>query len=384
MSNSQVVRELLATLAEIKDMNASEARTLPPAFYTSEEFLELEKKEIFLKEWLCLGRVGEVPNPGDYFAIQILDEPLLVARGHDGKIRVLSNVCRHRSSIVVEGRGNSGHFVCPYHAWTYKNDGQLLRAPHMDEVEAFDVRNCRLPELKSEVWQGFIFVNLDGNATPLEPRLEGLEPYIGNQHPGDMVYQWSREHACNANWKCVAENALEGYHLSTLHRRTLHSSTPTRLSEKLPCGESYTAYRSGYDPKFRPQMPVHPDVTDEEKRFSVLFFIYPSLVVSVAARRMVYLYFFPCSASRLVVRQGLATFDPQPSAETLETMLDPRIVEEDLEQMERLGRGLKSRYVASSPLGPLNLEGTVWDIFQYVARKLVTEEARGTSLRRAS
>ena len=373
MGDVHDIGELLETLAEIKGMDASEARTLPPAFYTSEEFLELEKKEIFIKEWLCLGQVGEVPRPGDYFSIELFDEPLLVARGHDGKVRVLSNVCRHRSSIVVEGRGNSAHFVCPYHAWTYRNDGQLLRAPHMDKVEGFDVRGCRLPELASEVWQGFIFVNLDGNAKPLAPRLEELEPYIRNQHPGEMVCQWSNEHACNTNWKCVAENAMEAYHLSFLHGKTLHTSTPTRLSEKLPCGENYTIFKSGYDPKFQPQMPVHADVTDEEKRYSILFFIYPSLLASVAARRTNYLYFYPRSANQLIVRQGLATFDPKPSTETLKTVLNPRVFEEDLEQMERLGRGLKSRYVERSPLGPPDLEGTVWDIYQYVARKLVPE-----------
>ena len=383
MGNVHDIGELLEALAEIKGMDASETRTLPPAFYVSEEFLELEKNEIFLKEWLCVGRVEEIPKPGDYFASELLDEPLIVARGQDGKVRVLSNVCRHRSSIVVEGRGNSANFVCPYHAWTYRNDGQLLRAPHMDKVEGFDVKDRRLPELASEVWQGFIFVNLDGNATPLAPRLEGLEPYIRNQHPGEMVHQWSNEHACNTNWKCVAENALEAYHLSFLHGKTLHSSTPTRLSEKLPCGESYTVYKSGYDPKFQPQMPVHADVTDE-KRYSILFFIYPSLVATVAARRTGYLYFYPRSANQLVVRQGLATFDPKPSTETLKTVLDPRIFEEDLEQLERLGRGLKSRYVERSPLGPPDLEGAVWDIFQYVARKLVPDEARTPRLRRAS
>ena len=118
MGNVHDIGELLEALAEIKGMDASETRTLPPAFYVSEEFLELEKQEIFLKEWLCVGRVEEIPKPGDYFASELLDEPLIVARGQDGKVRVLSNVCRHRSSVVVEGRGNSANFVCPYHAWT--------------------------------------------------------------------------------------------------------------------------------------------------------------------------------------------------------------------------------------------------------------------------
>ena len=135
----QGVGEILEALAEIRDMGPDQARSMPPACYTSEDFLELEKEEIFRKEWICIGRVDEVPKPGDYFATELIDEPLIVVRGQDKKVRVLSNVCRHRSSVIAEGAGNKKNFVCPYHAWTYATDGQLLRAPYMDKVKGFTV-----------------------------------------------------------------------------------------------------------------------------------------------------------------------------------------------------------------------------------------------------
>ena len=163
------VGEVLDALAEIRDVGPSQARSLPTGFYTSEEYLELEKEEIFRKEWVCVGLVAEIPKCGDYFTTQLLDEPLIVVRGQDKKVRVLSNVCRHRSSVIVEGKGTTKHFVCPYHAWTYGSDGQLLRAPYMDQVKGFDVKSCRLPEFKTEVWHGFLYVNLDGKAKPLAP-----------------------------------------------------------------------------------------------------------------------------------------------------------------------------------------------------------------------
>ncbi len=126
--------------------------SLPPAFYTDAGWLDFEIETLLKREWLCLGRVDEVRNPGDYFTIDVLDEPILVVRGDDGRLRVLANICRHRNMPVAEGRGNCKRFVCPYHAWSYRNDGQLLRAPYLEQQ--VDPADCALPELKSEVWQG--------------------------------------------------------------------------------------------------------------------------------------------------------------------------------------------------------------------------------------
>ena len=223
------VGEILEALAEIRDLDESQARSLPAGFYASEAFLELEKEEIFRREWVCLGRVDEVAKRGDYFTTQLLDEPLIVVRGLDNKVRVLSNVCRHRSSVIVEGKGTAKHFVCPYHAWTYANDGQLLRAPYMDQVKGFKVEGCRLPEFSTEVWRGFLYVNLDGNAKPLAPRLRGLEPYVMNFHPEDMVFQTVQDEVWPTNWKSLAENFMEGYHLSNVHHapRTTHHAPRT-------------------------------------------------------------------------------------------------------------------------------------------------------------
>ena len=101
------VGKVLDALAGIRNLDESHARSLPAGFYSSEAFLELEKEEIFRKEWICLGRIDEISNRGDYFSTQLLDEPLIVVRGQDDNVRVLSNVCRHRASVIVEGKGNT-------------------------------------------------------------------------------------------------------------------------------------------------------------------------------------------------------------------------------------------------------------------------------------
>jgi len=380
------VGDVLASLAKIRNVNAGQARSLPAEYYASEAFLELEKEEIFRKEWVCLGRVEEVPNPGDYFSTELIDEPLIVVRGQDKKVRVLSNVCRHRSSVILEGKGTAKNFVCPYHAWTYANDGQLLRAPYMDQVKGFDVKDCRLPKFKTEVWHGFLYVNLDGKAKPLAPRLKELEPYIANYHMGEMAHQFVREEEWSTNWKCLIENGLEGYHLTNLHYKTLGNVTPTELCEKIPGGEGYTAYKSHYPPNFPQRKPYHDDITEEEKRYSMMFCVYPAHVVGLTPNGVVYSCVRPGSVDKLEMRWGIATFGQKPTQKRIKEMvaLYDAVNTEDRGQLELLWRGMNSRYAERSLLGPPNLEGTVWDIYQYMARQLAPKTNRESRLRRAS
>ena len=104
--------------------------------------------------------------------------------------------------------------------------GRLLRAPLIEGRDDFDQGSCALPEVATEVWQGFLFVNLDGRASPLAPRLEGLVPLVRNYHMEDMVLGHCETESWDTNWKCLTENFMEGYHLSHVHYETLHPVTP--------------------------------------------------------------------------------------------------------------------------------------------------------------
>ncbi|MCU0912692.1 MAG: Rieske (2Fe-2S) protein, partial [Rhodobacteraceae bacterium] len=97
----------------------AQARAMPKSVYTSAEFTALEERRIFAREWLCAGRAEALPNPGDYMTMTIAGEPVIVLRDGAGTLRAMSNVCRHRMSTLLEGRGNARSIVCPYHAWTY-------------------------------------------------------------------------------------------------------------------------------------------------------------------------------------------------------------------------------------------------------------------------
>ncbi|MEM6933395.1 MAG: aromatic ring-hydroxylating dioxygenase subunit alpha, partial [Pseudomonadota bacterium] len=205
--------------------------SMPPAFYRAEDVLDAETEQVFLPGWICVGRGDEIPETGDFYTLDVIGEPLIVTRAKDG-IRVLSNVCRHRGSRLAEGHGRTKRFSCPYHAWTYALDGGLIRAPLVENQPGFDRDACALPGFPVAHWMGWIFVNLDRAAAPLLPQLTDLDPLVRNYHAEEMrvidvaVEEWA------VNWKGLAENFMEGYHLTPVHLRTLHPMTPTRLCEK--------------------------------------------------------------------------------------------------------------------------------------------------------
>lgn len=374
-ANTNEVHELRVALSELKQLPEAQARTMPPAYYTSEAFLDLEREEIFRKEWVCLGHKAEISKPGDFFTIELVGEQLLVTHGEDGKIRVLSNVCRHRANIVATGSGNKKRFVCSYHAWSYNSDGSLANAPLMSKSPAFDKSKCSLPEFATEVWQDFIFVNLDGNAEPLAPRLAEFLPNINNYHAVGRHHQFVGEESWKTNWKCLVENFMEGYHLSVAHAVTLHPITPTALCKKMPAPEGMTAYTSGYDPKVPERGPYHEDLTSAERRYSVLFSVFPNVTISIVPNVTLYLIVRPIDADTVGVKWGLAGNIDDPNHPDVIRYRDLCFAfnAEDREQLEGVQKGLKTRHFKSGPLAPADFEGTIWDFYQYMASKLASD-----------
>ena len=373
LDKTGIVGDLRRDLAELAMLDKSRARTMPPTFYTSAEFLEQEKEVLFRKEWICLGHVGEIPEPGDYFTTELVGEQIIVCRDNEGEVRVLSNVCRHRGNLVAEGKGNRRSFVCGYHAWTYDLDGALKTAPLMSKVKGFDKKKCALPQLNTEIWSNFIFVNLDGNAAPLAHQLVTLDGILHNYHNEQRNLLFSDEGVWNTNWKNLTENFMEGYHLFATHPKTLQPMTPTQLCRKVPGEDRWTAYRSYYDPEFPPRGPFHKDMTEDEQRNTVLFNIFPSFVVAVAANYTLYLCLRPTDVGKVAIRWGVAGFktDPEDQEVVNYVQLCKDFNAEDRAKLETLQCAQNTRYFHGGPLAPDDLEGTIWDFLQYMARRFV-------------
>lgn len=348
------------------------ARAMPGPFYTDENFLAVEEQAIFRKEWVCLGHEDEIRDPGDYFTTELVGEPLLVVRGKDGQVRVLSNVCRHRGNIVASGRGNARLFSCAYHAWGYGQDGALVAAPLMDKVEGFDKADCGLFPFAVEIWQNFIFVNLDGEAAPLAPRMAGLLPHITPFQHQDRISVFTTDDVWKTNWKCLVENFMEGYHLSATHLRTLHPITPTSLCRKLPGTADYTAYESHYSPDTPERTPYHPNLPVEYRRHSTLFCVFPSFVVSYASHFTLYMCIRPKGVGEVAIHWGVAGYVENAQAPEVApyVALCNAFNAEDKEKLETLIRGLKSERYVPGPLGPEDVEGTIADFYRFMADRL--------------
>ena len=345
---------------------------MPAGFYTSPEFLAFEIEALFRREWVCIGRVDEAERPGDYWTVDLLGEPLLVSRAGDGRLRVFSNVCRHRGMPVADGRGSAKRFQCPYHAWTYDLSGRLVRAPFMEGREDFDRSTCALPGIATEEWHGFVFVNLDGEAPALAPRLVGLEPLVRNYHMEEMKLGHCETETWETNWKCLTENFMEGYHLSHVHRETLHPITPTRLCEHFPAGEGYLGYYSGFPADLAERGRYHPDLAAAERGRTVMFAVMPGLVAGVSGHITTFVCLQPESVDRVRGKRGIVVGDPGIEERERRAAVDlfERTMAEDKVQLANLRRGLASRSYRPGPLGPADVEGTVWDFYRYMARRL--------------
>lgn len=349
-----------------------QAWSMPRTFYTDAGMLALEREHLFRKEWVCIGRVEELARPGDFLAVQICDEPILVIHGEDGETRAFSNVCRHRGALIADGSGNRRRLVCPYHHWSYDTRGRLVATPGMADRKDFVRAECRLPQFACARWQGFVFVSLAADPPPLAPLLAGLEPLIGPYHMEEMTLKFLADEAWETNWKCLVENFMEGYHLTPLHRETLHPVNPTRLCRHFPPGEGYFGYLAGFSPTLPRSHRGHRDLTDAEVGTCVMIAVPPGLVVGCAGDYSSFLCLQPQTPERVRVKMGLIFCGADWRPEEIGAAVDlfQRTMAEDKAVLCRLMSGLKSRHHEAGPLAPADAEGTVWDFYHYLHRRL--------------
>jgi choline monooxygenase len=214
-----------ASLKDILDSyNAAaplaEAYTIPAAWYTDRRVADLELKNVFSRNWQAVGRLSQLEKPGQYVTATVADEPIVVVRGRDGKLRAFYNVCRHHAMTVMnEPCGHAEHMRCPYHGWTYNLEGELRGMTEFDGVKNFERADNGLVPVLVETWEKFVFVNLDPQAAPLRDflgKLVGLAKPLGF---GDLKFVERRSYIQNCNWKVYVDNFLDGgYHVPHMHK----------------------------------------------------------------------------------------------------------------------------------------------------------------------
>jgi len=353
------------------------AWTLPPAAYTDPGVWSHEVSSVFRTDWICVARSSQVAEPGDYLAVDLVDQPVLVIRGDAGSLRAMSNVCLHRSMPLASGAGNARWIVCPYHQWSYGRDGSLHTAPMMEGADGFDIDACRLPQLAVEEWEGFVFVSMDNHTGPLAPQLEPLRATLEQYGLADMVIADTIEFDSPWNWKLLVENFMEAYHHIGPHRDTFQQSNPAK--------ESFVVDNEG-GPWSLLHMPGTTDIDesadlpflsglDRERRADLLAAcVYPTCLFAVSGTLGTWYEVIPKAHDQMTLRIHLLL---EPDVAT-----DPEVVEsmslireglrwihgEDIPVNEGPWRGLHAPMAAQGRLSPY--EAAIWQFNQYWLSRL--------------
>ncbi|WP_150117951.1 Rieske 2Fe-2S domain-containing protein, partial [Meiothermus taiwanensis] len=194
---------------------------VPAWIFNDPELFELEQQKIFSRSWVYMAHESEIPQAGDYVLRYVANNPYIVVRGEDGAVRALLDMCRHRGMRVCRAElGNASHFRCPFHGWTYRNDGRLVGVPAEREAfgPGFDKAEWGLrPIPRLEVFDGMIFGNLDPQAPPLEEWLGEIRWYlelVTKRSPAGLeVLGPPQRWVVNTDWKLALETFLsDSYH----------------------------------------------------------------------------------------------------------------------------------------------------------------------------
>ncbi|MGQ0635096.1 MAG: aromatic ring-hydroxylating oxygenase subunit alpha, partial [Planctomycetaceae bacterium] len=211
-----------------------QALTLIPESYFAPEFFAQERERVWRQSWVAVGYQSQVPQAGDVLPVEVAGQPLFVVRDREGRIRAFYNVCRHRGSRLIDSAGNGKVIRCPYHGWGYSLEGRLLGTPYFQGLDvppelagkfqlepavarSFCKEDYPLLPVHTETWAGIIFVNLSERPLPFREWLGDL-PGRYARHPLDQLQLVRRQaYEIHANWKLIAENFMEYYHLPFGH-----------------------------------------------------------------------------------------------------------------------------------------------------------------------
>ncbi len=194
-------------------------RAMKAAVYLDQDVFRRELDTVLASTWQYACHVSQLEQPGDYVSFEVGGESLFAVRDNDGVVRTFYNVCRHRGHQLVEGEGSRRLIVCPYHAWSYKLDGNLHKAPHTDGRAGFDAGEICLATVPTEDFLGFLFVNLDPSAPPMDELYPGVREAIREFLPTiDRMRPIEKRHfLAESNWKVAVENYNECYHCRNAH-----------------------------------------------------------------------------------------------------------------------------------------------------------------------
>lgn len=321
------------------------AWTIPARYYTSEEVFETEKEVIFANSWICVAHSSEVREKNAFIKREMIGESLVIVRGRDDILRGFYNVCPHRGhQLISEESGKAKNVItCPYHAWAFKLDGELVHATNCENVNNFDKDLASLVPFHVTEYAGFIFVNLSNDPKPISEQLPGLEEQVFKACPSVKELKRAARFVSQtpANWKSIVDNYIECYHCPTNHvsfadsvdvgqyEHEFKTNWSVQVGKAKPSNSSYQFDESLMDPKF----------------FG--FWLWPCTMFNMppGGDFMTVIYEFPVSAGEtlqfydIYFLNDVLTDDQKRLVDWYENVFRP----EDLRLVESVQKGLTSR-----------------------------------------
>ena len=358
-----------------------EARHLPGILYTSKEIFDLEIERIFMKDWICVGRIEQYENAGDYRAFRIANEPILISRDKKGKLHALWNVCQHRGVEVTTGQGNVESFKCPYHGWTYDLDGKLKGAPYSKQVKGFDFERCSLPRLQIDTWAGYIFINFDPAAQSLgdfldEDRVREVAEFL---HPEDTRIAGEYSFEVDCNWKFIPENLMDMYHVGVIHGSSFGKHFPVSdFQYRLTKNTYHAEYESlTMAPDGAHLFETMPWLKDKPEFFAFTVYVRPTFNMFARPDMLQPWFAHPIDVKRtritILTQYPLDHFDIPAFEEKNEIVRKfiRFVAEEDLEMLRSLQNGVGSRGYRPGPT--VNLEKAIHHMLNYYLNRMFGE-----------
>lgn len=331
-----------ATIAEGYSADAGNSQSLKADAYVKQEWFAADQREIIAKSWQWVCHVEKLRESGSFVTIEIAGQPIAVVRDREGVLRAFYNVCKHRAHELLKGEGNTTRIMCPYHAWVYKLDGQLVRAPETEHLEDFSTGEICLDQVQVEEFAGFVYVNLDPSAASLKEQSGNLETEIRHWAPDidQLTFGHRLTYDIKSNWKNVVDNFLECYHCPTAHKDfcdlvdmdtykvTTHGIYSSHMAD---AGKSAnTAY----------------DVSNATVRTHAVWWLWPTTCLMRYPGRssMIVLNIIPVGPDRTLETYDFFLETPEPDEGELDAIryLDEVLQVEDISLVESVQRGMST------------------------------------------
>ena len=326
--------------------NDWDRRGLPGWSYHSQALLDLEKEYVFRNHWQIIGHVSDVPNRGDYLAMDVVGERALVVRGKDGVVRGFHNMCRHRGSrVVAENKGTCKNaLVCPFHGWVYNLDGTLRGAARPQSFPELDKTEFGLTPLELEVWMGFIFIRFRKGPQPSVAELmKPVESEIAHYRIGDMVPAygvWTQK--SQVNWKSVRDVDNEGYHVAMAHPALQDLYGSTYFDEPFDKGvsRSFATYNphAGRRWSVKNYVRISPEpahLPEYLRKAWIYYGMFPNMVIAMTPETAQFYQEFPLSTGATLLRGAVYRYGQesrrQAAARYLALRIDRETTSEDVQ-----------------------------------------------------